>query len=422
MLEKKDGYITITYKLRLYQRHQNWLIQTRRIYNQIVWHYYQILTAETTLLENSNFLLLRMLEEKSIGTKEMKARGEEPLWKLTNFPKIPMYFRRAAINTAIGIARSSIAGKGILAETIDCSPVFYKGMYRKFQEDSIQLKLYNGKKWVWVTYPYTGRKIPKEGKQRSPTLKIEKKVTYLHVPIEIAVKDTRTIKERMEQESQICAVAFPDSDCLAVCAILKKDERLVEYCFIRGGKARETQRKKVLERLEKSKRSRISDTREWKKEIKEGENAVFYKNLEQINQYYAHKVSREILEYCKRKQIKVIVVPNYQNVISFTERTYLSTNLFRWQGRAIIRNLKYKAFLEGIVVTTIHPYHISDYCSECGRKIQRYNKGHKASQNYYGGRLFFCPNGHQGNTALNTAKNIGRYFLRQFQENYLDLN
>ena len=82
----------------------------------------------------------------------------------------------------------------------------------------------------------------------------------------------------------------------------------------------------------------------------------------------------------------------------------------------MIRNLKYKAWKEGILVTTIRPYHISDCCSECGKKIERYNEGHKPSRNYYGGQLFFCPNGHQGNTALNTAKNIGRYFLNRFQE------
>ncbi len=423
MLEKKTGYITVTYQLRLYQRHQDWLIQTRKIYNQVVWHYYQILIGELSLLEKSNFLLLRVLEENSIGTKEMRAKGEEPRWKLENIPKTPMYFRRAAINTAIGMARSFYRGHASWAEGIDCSPVFYKGMYREFSEDSVQLKLYNGKKWVWVTYPYTGRQLPKEGKWLSPTLKVEKKAAYLHVPVEFAVEDMRTVQERMEQEKLICAVAFPDSDCLAVCALMEQEGELAGYCFIRGGRAREAQRKRILERLEKSRKSRAGFYGGKGRENQiagNRENAVLYKNLERVNQYYAHKVSREILEYCKEKQVKVIVVPNYKNTISFAEHAYLSTNLFHWQGRAMIRNLKYKAFREGIVVTSILPYHIADSCSECGRKIQRYNEGHKASRNYYGGQLFFCPNGHRGNTALNTAKNIGRYFLKSFWEKSLD--
>lgn len=428
MSEKRMGYATVTYKLRLYDRHHDWLMNTRQLYNQVVWHYYRILMNETQLLEQGNFYTLRALEEVSIGTKEMKTRGEEPLWKLENVPKIPLYFRRAAINTAIGLARSYIVsckvwrkkGTPSQAAAIDCSPVFYKGMYRKFHEDSIQLKLYNGKKWVWVTYPYSGRRIPEEGKILSPTLKVERRAAYLHVPVETIVEDIRTVKERMKQETRICSVAFPDQDCLAVCTVLERNGRLRDSCFIRGGAKREEQRKKILERLEKSKRSRQigkSNLTENQYNAETGkENAVFYKKLEQINQYYAHKVSREILNYCKNNQIKVIVVPNYENTIPFVEHSYLHRNSFRWQGRAIIHNLEYKAFREGILVTTIRPYHISDCCSECGRKIQRYNEGHKASKNYYGGQLFLCPNGHRGNTALNTAKNIGRYFLRYFQE------
>lgn len=412
----KTGYIIVNYKMKFYDRHHDWLIYTRQIYNQVVWHYYQILMGDLSLLEQSNFLLLRMLEKMSIGTKEMKERGEEPLWKLTNLPKIPLYFRRAAIHTAIGLARSYVGNCGenrfSQAAQIDCSPVLYKGMYREFCEDSIQVKVYNGKKWVWVVFPYTGRKIPENGILLSPTLKVEKKDTYLHVPVQIMVQDIRTVKERIQEENTICAVAFPDNDCLAVCVMMEKDGKVTDSYFIHRGKAREAQRQKVLEQLEKSKESRKNS----KTERQVSENSVHYKKLKQINQYYAHKVSREILDYCKKNQIKVVVVPNYENAIPLKERPYLPTSPFRWQGRSIIHHLKYKAFKEGILVTTIRPYYIADSCSECGSKISRYNEGHKASRNYYGGQLFICPNGHRGNAAWNTAKNIGRYFLRRFYE------
>lgn len=436
MSERKTGFTIVTYKLRLYDRHHDWLINTRQIYNQVVWHYYQILMQEMVLLEQSSYLLLRKLEEMSVGTKGMKARGEEPLWKLQDIPKIPLYFRRAAINTAIGLAKSYLVSCNQIsysqtkrsptekrlspATTVDCSPVFYKGMYREFHKNSIELKVYNGEKWVWVTYPYTGRKIPENGKSLSPILKVEKKIAYLYIPIELEVKDIRTVKERMKQENYICAVAFPDSDSLAVCAIMDRTGILTEVRFIHGGAIRDAQRQKVLKRLEKSRKSRQSITGTLKvreaEKVANRENDSLYKKLEQINQYYAHKVSREILDYCKEKQIKLIVVPHYKNTIPFRERAYLNTNQFHWQGRAIIRNLKYKSFKEGILVSTIPPYHITDCCSECGKTIYRYNEGHKASRNYYGGQLFFCPEGHKGSAGLNTAKNIGRYFLRYFQE------
>ena len=439
MSEKKTGFITITYKLRLYDRHHNWLINTKRIYNQVVWHYYQILIQESSFLEQSNFLLLRTLEEVTVGTKEMKNRGEEPIWKLEEKPKIPLYFRRAAINTAIGLARSYETslknwrenlkrGNGSIgipsqARTVDCSPILYKGMYREFCDNSIELKVFNGEKWVWVKYPYTGRKIPMEGKTLSPTLKVERKDAYLHVPIERKIEELYNLKDYMRQEQKIGAVAFPDSNTLAVCVIMKTNGTVSDNCFIYGGKEREYRRKIILDRLEKSKRSRRTKKESCEKQengqVRNKENVVHYKKLEQINQYYAHKVSREILEYCQKKQVKVIVVPNYEYVIPLSRFQYLNTNLYRWQGRVIILNLKYKAYQKGILVVTVRPYHISDCCSECGSKIQRYNEGHKASQNYYGGKLFFCPNGHRGNTALNTAKNIGRYFLGYFQDESL---
>ena len=130
-----------------------------------------------------------------------------------------------------------------------------------------------------------------------------------------------------------------------------------------------------------------------------------------MNTYYSHTISRQIVDYCIEQNIKIIVVPNYEESIDFRDKRYLKTDGYRWLGRSIIKNLKYKAFVEGIVVTSIRPIHISDCCSECGAKIRKYNEGHTAGQKYHGGKLFLCPNGHKGNTAENTAKNIGRNFL-----------
>ncbi len=424
--EIKTGCSTVTYKARLYDRHQNWISGTKQLYNQVVWHYYQILMNETQILDQSNFLALRVLEEISIGTKEMRARGEEPVWKLENLPKIPLYFRRSAINMALGLARSYFVSRERWQEDtkrgvpspaagLDCSIVLYKGMYRNFQKDSIELKLYNGQKWIWVRYPYTGRQIPEEGRILSPTLKVEKNAAYLHIPVERKVNDIRTVNERMEREETICAISFPDNDCLAVCVIMNREGEVKESRFIHGGAEREKKRKQQMGRLEKSKESRKGDNKNRTVESDGRENQEIYKKIGQINQYYAHQVSRKIVEYCMQRGIKVIIVPNYENAINFQTKGYLHTNGFHWQGRAIIRNLKYKAFQNGMVVTTIRPYHIADSCSECGKKIQRYNEGYRASRNYYGGQLYQCPNGHKGNAALNTAKNIGRYFLRRFQ-------
>ena len=137
--------------------------------------------------------------------------------------------------------------------------------------------------------------------------------------------------------------------------------------------------------------------------------------MQGLNHYYIHSISRQILDYCLEQNIKVIVVPNYEMGMDFSGKKYLKTDSYRWLGRSIIKHLKYKAFQQGIVVTSVPPYHISDCCSECGAKIRKYNEGHTAGVHYYGGRLFLCPNGHKGNTARNTARNVGKYFLAYYQ-------
>lgn len=416
--KKQTGHATRTYRVRLYDRHFGWIKTTFALYEKVVGHFFEVLKQEEELLVQSDFNLLRTLEIKCIGTKEMKAAGKLPEHPMENFPKVPLYFRRSAINTAIDLARKK-------AKTIQPNMVLYKGMYQNFTDKTIELKLFNGEKWLWVTYPFTGRSFPPEAERLSPLLVLEKKAAWMEVPLSFPVEDIRTVKERMEAEEKICALAFPDQDALAAAVLLDKAGNELACKFFRGGKQKEEQRRRVLERIAISEESRgmgkfsasaskpQENVRE--KQTSVGENAALYAQLRDINRHYAHSVSHQILDYCMENNIKVVVVPNYEDSIDFNCKKYLNTDIYRWLGRSIIKNLKYKAFGQGIVVTSVRPYHISGCCSECGAKIRKYNEGHAAGQNYYGGRLFLCPNGHKGNSAENAAKNVGKSFLSYYK-------
>lgn len=431
MKQNKKGYSTTTYRLRLYKKHLDWILQTKYVFNEVVRHYYEVLLERTELLNLSNHLLMRELEILTIGTKEMKKAGEVPEYSLENFPSIPLYFRRAGINCAISMIRSYISlqerwikqqkeGKKAgnppkRAESFQAAPIYYKGMYRDFQKDHICLKLFTGKEWKWVNYRFKGRDFPVNAIVQSPSLKVERGQAFLHVPITTEVFDIRTVKERMEGETKICALYVPNQDVIAVCVILNMRGDVLESKYFRGGAQLKEKRKALLKRIEKSQKSRSFFKEEQEKE----ENQVLWKKIGQLNSAYAHRTSREIITFCLEKEIKIMVVPNYESTISFQKKRYLDTNEFEWQGRKIIRLLKYKAFQNGIIVSTIMPFHITDLCSECGERIQRYNEGHKASKTYYGGKLFICPNGHRGNAGFNAAKNIGRYFLKNFSIKFL---
>ena len=407
--KKKTGHCILTYRVRLYDRHYSLLEITKELYSKVVAHFLNVLIKEESLLQQSDFLLLRALEEKCIGTKEMKKQGIVVPYPLLNFPKIPLYFRRSAINASIALMRKlTLANKTeeINLEEIcsTCPFTLYKGMYQNFTDTTIDIKVFTGETWKWITYPFSGRTIPKEVTTLSPFLVLKQKQAWLNIPVSFDVSDIRTVKERMEQGENICAVSFPDYNVMAAVVVLSKDGEVLSKQLFKGGKQREHQRKRILEQIKRSEESRGTTSNE-------KANTKWYRKLREVNQSYTQVISRQILNYCMKQQVKVIVVPHYEATINFNEKRYMNTDNYRWLGRSIIKKLKYKAFQQGIVVTSVRPYHISDICSECGAKIKKYNEGHLAGQNYLGGKLFICPNGHQGNTAYNTAKNIGKNFL-----------
>ena len=100
LAENKDGYCTITYKLRLYIKHIEYVKLTKDIYNQVVLFYYNLLLENIEFLNLSNQYCLRELEKLTI----LSRTGEIPKNYLDM--DLPTYFRRSAINQAIGAVRS----------------------------------------------------------------------------------------------------------------------------------------------------------------------------------------------------------------------------------------------------------------------------------------------------------------------------
>ena len=158
--KEKTGHCILTYRVRLYDRHYSWLERTKALYTKVVAHFFEVLTKEEQLLQQSDFLLLHALEEKCIGTKEMKAKGMAVPYPLLDFPKIPLYFRRSAINAAIALMRkctlnsewkteTSLVANRLEAICSTCPLTLYKGMYQNFTDTTIELKVFTGEGWKW---------------------------------------------------------------------------------------------------------------------------------------------------------------------------------------------------------------------------------------------------------------------------------
>ncbi|MGN0505870.1 MAG: zinc ribbon domain-containing protein, partial [Lachnospiraceae bacterium] len=414
-MEQKVGYRMITYRFRLYCSREELLLYTNRRYNEVLRFYYDILMKETELAGMSRYQISRQLELLSIG-----ARGEDSEATKYPFPygKVPLYFRRAAINDAIRLHRSYLTGKengAKPAEEFHASPIYYKGMYKNLTDESVCLKLFDGERWIWeeCRLDTCGREFPKEEAMLSPVIKGTGRRAMLHIPVREPVQDVRTVKERMQTEERICAMSFPGGDCFAVLAVLGKDGTLQETKFIRGGDKLLHERQKLVSRMKRNRISMGGDLSGLEGE----EHKHLKEKIHHLTEDATHKVSHEIAEFCESRNIRILVVPDYrQNTINMNTLGYLTATNYDWLGRRIISYLKYKAFGKGMVVTGVSRKDISRTCHICGEQVKKYNEGHAPSVQYYGGRNFICPNGHQGNSHLNSAINAGLKFLKSQAE------
>ncbi len=401
-MEKKAGYRTITYRFRLYTDQMDWLRETKKIYNQILSFFYDVLSKEEEAWNIPKLKRMRYLESITIGTKEML---EEDIKYPIPYEKIPLYFRRAAINDAIRLhesLRSGLDGDARPADGFDASPMFYKGMYKDFTESTVTLKLFNGSGWKWVvcSLDTCGRELPSDEQMMSPVIVFDHGRAMFHVPVKEEVEDVRTVKERLPDTEKICAVYFPKADVIAVAVLMDKQGSFLESHFIRGGKDLIHRKNLIMKRINRNRESMGGD----KSKLPADENKRLKEKIHHITDDAAHKVSRELVDYCKERDVSIIVVPKYGHNKGYIENSYAITHNYDWIGRRTINYVKYKSFGEGIVTATVSMKNVANTCSKCGAEIKKI------------GSEYICRNGHRGNLYFNNAMNLGKKFLDIYVE------
>ena len=422
------GYAITTYKIQLNYKHLDWFKQTQSLFDAVLAFYYKLLEKQPEALSLTNQNLLRHLELQTIKQRD----GTPPETPLP-FEKIPLYFRRAAINAAISMYRSYMGklkawqegpikrGKPSPPKCLHMSMLYYKGMYKDFDEKSILLKLNTGKTWAWVKHRYTGRPFPENAERMSPTIVIKKKKVMLHIPVKEIVEDSRTAKERVKQNEKFVAVALTGSDSLAVCTTIEADGRATAPYFIKGGKELAHRRKLLLGYTKRGiagndmthtvGNAALSVPQEHRP------NAKYYEKITRITDHYAHEVSRKIVDYAIKQGAKLIVLPELKESFNQAKKPYLGKTPYDFIGRRIARYVQYKAWRKGLVAMTSKPYYASTRCYHCDAPIARHNTEYQnPSANFYGGKNFVCKEGHRGSTALNSARNLGKGFYYKFYQ------
>ena len=366
-MEKPQYYSITVKKMNILTRHSDWLVKTQELYNQILEFYYNLYLDTFQDGRPGSMEALRTLEKLTIP-----GRDRQPVQYPLPWQKVPLYFRRAAINSAIAAASSYLSREKqkIRSTSFTESVTCYKGMYRDFEGNAITLKVWTGEKWLWNRIKLRGNTIPEEGQMMSPSIVLKKTGPELHIPWKTFVKDGRTAKERMAAGENVF--------------------------FVRGGAEYAHRCRQVTDKIKKSEASGSSGSSAIP-------NSRYWMKLKNLNDFYSHSISRQVINYTIKQGVKIIVLPEYEKEYSRILMSKAGNFSPIHLSTAIREKIKYKAWQEGLVVLELQQHNISSTCAACGASL------HKKGQN------FVCKNGHQGNYYLNASWNLGLKCIRGFQ-------
>ena len=394
----KIGYYTTTYKKRLYTNNLAYFKLTQEIFDDLIKKYYEIIFQDTEVLKLSNQKCLAELERSTVLTRKGPRKGEIPKYYFKQ--NAPVELRRAAINQAIGMARSyfemlKLSEKNDKikapnkATTFNCSLILYKEMYKNIQKDgTFNVKLFDGENWKWFKAKFKDWNFSEECQVLSPTIVIKKDYILAHIPIRKKIEDTTTIKERLnDKNTRICGIAFTSNNNVAVCTIIDSKGEFVKSLFVSGGSKYKHEITRILNKQKKNFSTNKNLT--WEK----GNHKEYREKIKRIVNYYSHSISRKIVDFCKENQVRVIVIPYAsKDKVYYYQKSRKNSPIYLREN--ITKFLEYKAFREGILTTTAMRKDKASKCYKCNGKI----KSRKLKT--------VCENGHEVDYYFNYAMNV----------------
>ena len=247
---------TIKQILNYQTEHGVWFAANQDLFNRVCAFYFEVIGAHEKVLDLSNKHALTALEKLTHTTQS----NPTPVMPLSDIGEdIPAMFRRAAINAALGSARSFYShlaqwrkrkgkaeAKGkkfherppVPPRTWNKSATLYVGQWKERTNSSIVIKVWTGSCWSWIKVRITGRELPAGVELGSPSLTRRGNHWWLHTPIEKPFKSPSKIEKQITTKAQtkICAVDLNVEEHLAVCTIQTVEGTILSTKFIRGGR------------------------------------------------------------------------------------------------------------------------------------------------------------------------------------------
>jgi putative transposase len=429
---------TIRQALHYQPQHAESFAANHALFNRVVAFYFDVIQAHMLILDLSTKEALTALETLTHATSKNGA----PAMPLSEIAEdIPAYFRRAAINAAIGSARSFFSSlrkwrlrrekaeqkattKSRAKPFTERPPVpprtwnkpvpFYAGLWKDRTETSILLKVWTGTCWSWVKVRTLGREVPDGYAMGSPALVRKGKQWWLHTPIEKPFSSPPKIAEQVTKtDTKMCSVDLNLNEQLAVCTVQTVEGTILATRFISGGRAISGFRKKQLGRIARN-RSQIGTIAE-----NEQDNADLWRKIRHVDEQIAHLVSARIVQFAQEQGASILVFEHLGNLKPAKGKYSHRGNSKRafWMKGSIFTSAKYKAWNLGIITSRVNPRNTSRECHRCHALIVRYAEGQPISGYTPGTPLCFCQECHlRGNADRNASLVIGQRLLSRYQE------
>jgi IS605 OrfB family transposase len=424
---------TIKQVLNYRPEHSAWFAANQSLFNQLAAFYFDVIQAHIKILDLSNKEALTALE-KLTHTTQSNPTPVMPLEEIA--ADIPAMFRRAAINAALGSARSFFShlskwqkikekaeAKGkkfherppVPPRTWNKSVSLYAGMWRERSKNSIVLKVWTGTCWSWMKVRITGRELPTHTDPGSPQLIGRRNQWYLHTPIEKRFKSPGKIEKQIttNEQTKICSVDLNLEENLAVCTIRTVEGSILATTFIHGGQRVHGFRKKLLGRIARNRRKTVIIAEN------EQDNVHLWNKITYVDEQVAHLVSNRIVQFAQRYGATILVFEHLGNLKPTKGKYSKRGNDKRayWMKGRIFKYAKYKSYNAGILTSRVNPRNTSRECARCHSIVVRYSEGQPAEGYTSGAPLVLC---HQcrmkGSADRNASLVIGQRLIARYQK------
>ena len=353
------------------------------------------------------------------------AKNPSPKYQYFNrrFYKFPSYYRRGAIQFAVGQVSSFNTRyrewqsgirkrKDALPPRLnaDCGtyPPLYKGQCIRFAPDnnSAAVKVFTGTDWIWATIGVTGhrkRHLNPDNVRKSPYLIVNNKSCHLSVPFQIKTPKLENTESVLSVDLGINTTAtasiinFDGTQSLSAqsrfATMVRKHRSHRE--FIHPGRDID-RRDKRLKRISK-KASRTG-------KLQRGFAGGLYRKAGNINREIGQKVSARLVKIAKLASVKYIVFEHLKGwrPRGGKKRSTLRQRFHGWLHRKIVNLTEMKWLELGGKVAFVNPRGTSSYAYDGSGKLKR------SSKNY---ELAVFSNGKQYNCDLSASYNIGARFI-----------